>query len=85
VQAKLFARRQRLAAAERTAREAEALARGTDGLNRRARVQLSLAHVLRVAGRDDEADAALETAASLLADKGNLAAARLLRTSRAAA
>ena len=82
VDAKLEARRGDVEAAVTTATEAARLAEATDGLNRRAQVQLDLREVLLAAGRRREAAAALELAAELFEAKGNVvggARARSLR------
>jgi class 3 adenylate cyclase/tetratricopeptide (TPR) repeat protein len=80
VRAKLEARRGELAEGERLAREAVEWAARTDRLIDRAAVHADLAEVLRLAGRDEEAAAALDEAIRLHEQKGNLAArARLLR------
>jgi len=74
VRAKLLARRGELADAERLAREATAIARPTDYLEIRAEALTSLAEVLRVSGRPQESQAALDEALHLYERKGNLVA-----------
>ena len=78
VRAKIRARRGDVATATDLANEAAASIGSSDGLNRRARVELDLADVLRVAGRAGEAADAAATALSLYEQKGNrVAAARV--------
>jgi class 3 adenylate cyclase/tetratricopeptide (TPR) repeat protein len=78
VYAKLLARRGDIEDAERLAREAMALAAGTDYLDLRAKAAADLAEVLRLAGRSQEAAAMLKEAIRLHEQKGNLAAAASL-------
>ena len=56
---------------ETLARDAVALLETTDELNEQAKAQLALAHVLRTAGRQDEAAEATASALQLLRRKGN--------------
>jgi len=79
VRAKLLARKESFADAERFAREAVDAARETDDLNLRADALLDLADVLRAAGRGPEALEALEEAAALYEEKGNLVGAQRAR------
>ena len=92
VRAKVLARRGEHETAERLARKSVALAEGTDFLNDQAGAYADLAEVLELAGRRDEASAALEQALTLYERKRNLAMAErvrarlaVLRTSPAAA
>jgi tetratricopeptide (TPR) repeat protein len=62
VSAKVLARRGQVEEAERLARESVNLAAETDFLQLRGRAWMSLAEVLRLAGRDEEAEAAIEEA-----------------------
>ncbi|MGZ4354163.1 MAG: adenylate/guanylate cyclase domain-containing protein, partial [Gaiellaceae bacterium] len=73
VQAKI--RPERIEEALSSARRAIALASATDALNLWGDSLVSLAHVLRSAGRDDVAEAALRDAADVYRRKGNVAAA----------
>ena len=61
------------------ASHAARLVRSSDGLNRRARVQLDLADVLSVAGRPAEAADAAAEALDLYERKGNVVAAGRVR------
>ncbi len=72
VEAKLAAQRGDVDEALATATRAVTLAETTDGLNRRAAVQLDLAEVLRMAGRADDAARASTTAEQLFSAKGNV-------------
>jgi tetratricopeptide (TPR) repeat protein len=74
VRAKTLAHTGRLAEAEQLAREAVELAEPTDALNKRAAVLLSLAEVLRLGGKDQEADETAGRGAQLFELKGNAAA-----------
>jgi class 3 adenylate cyclase len=58
--------------AERLAREAQVLVAGTDALNQHGRVLLSLARVLRLAGRAHDASVAAQAAGALFGQKGNI-------------
>jgi class 3 adenylate cyclase/tetratricopeptide (TPR) repeat protein len=82
VSAKLLAREGEYAAAEMLAREAVALTTDTDWLNSRAQVHLDLAEVLQLAGRAEEALAAVEEALHLFEAKGNIVGARRARGRR---
>jgi tetratricopeptide (TPR) repeat protein len=77
--ARLLARAGRIPAAESCAREAVRLTASTDNLNQRARVLVSLADVLRKAGRPQNAAESLAAAVALYAEKGNLVAAEQAR------
>ncbi|HEY7003318.1 MAG TPA: adenylate/guanylate cyclase domain-containing protein [Gaiellaceae bacterium] len=70
VRAKIHARRGELEAAERLSAEALRLIEPTDSLTQRAQTLVSRAEVLRLAGKPDEAVAALEEAARLYEAKG---------------
>jgi class 3 adenylate cyclase/tetratricopeptide (TPR) repeat protein len=72
VQAKVLARRGDRAKAERLAREAVEVADATDMLNAQGYAYSDLAEVLRLAGRTDEARAALEHTLALHERKANL-------------
>jgi predicted ATPase/class 3 adenylate cyclase len=74
--ASALARRGELADAERLAREAVAMSESTDFLDLQAGALLSLADVLRTAGRAREAAPQVEHARVLYTRKGNLVAAR---------
>ena len=65
VRAIVHARRGELAAAEPVAREAGTLAGRSDNLNRQAKARLTLAEVLRLQGREQDARAHLDHAADL--------------------
>ncbi|HTS01893.1 MAG TPA: adenylate/guanylate cyclase domain-containing protein, partial [Thermoanaerobaculia bacterium] len=69
--------------AEALAREAASLAAETDDVNMRADTLVDLAHVLRAAGRDAEADGEVGRALDLYEEKGNAVAAARTRTLRA--
>jgi tetratricopeptide (TPR) repeat protein len=79
VRAKLLARRGGVEEAERLARQATALAAGTDFLDGRAQAVADLAEVLRLAGRREEAAAEVEKALALYERKGNLVMAERAR------
>jgi class 3 adenylate cyclase/tetratricopeptide (TPR) repeat protein len=79
VRGKAHARRGESDTAEKLAREAAALVQETDWVNSRAGVQLDLAEVLQVAGRDDEARSCLKEALRLFEEKENLVAAARIR------
>ena len=74
-EAEIKAGKGELDGAEELAREAVALARETDMLNRRGRVSLVLATVLRHQGRMDETLASMEEALRLYERKGNIVGA----------
>jgi class 3 adenylate cyclase/tetratricopeptide (TPR) repeat protein len=78
VRGKLLARRGDLEEAERLAREATTLAARTDHIDLRAQTVVDLAEVLRLAGRPEESAAAVQEAARLYEEKGNIAAAAAL-------
>ena len=73
--AKLLARRGSAAEAEALALDAVGRAVPTDALNQHARALLDLAEVLRLDGRDADADASVGAALELYARKGNVAGA----------
>jgi len=77
--AKVLARRNDLAEAERLAREAVAFAETTDFLLAHADALADLADVLELAGRPDEAARAIEEAIVVYERKGNLLAANRAR------
>jgi class 3 adenylate cyclase/tetratricopeptide (TPR) repeat protein len=79
VRAKLLARRGEFEDAERLAREATALAAGTDFLDNRAQTLADLAEVLRLAGRPEESAAAVADAIRIHDQKGNVVEAEKLR------
>lgn len=70
--ARVLARRDELAEAERLAREALEIASATDDLNTRGACALVLADVLRAAGRDAEAVDAIQRAIAEYQQKGNV-------------
>ena len=72
VKAKVLARRGDPLESERLAREAVAIGAETDMLDARGNAHLDLAEVLALAGRSDEAHAALQEALTLFERKGNL-------------
>jgi len=72
----VLAHRGELDAAERLAEDAARMAEETDFLDLQAGARLSLAEVLRLAGRAGEAAAAAAQAAATFERKGNLVAAR---------
>lgn len=72
VRAKVLARRGDALASERLAREAVAIAAETDLLDGCGDTHADLAEVLMLAGRDDEAQAALREALTLFELKGNV-------------
>ncbi|HXV95750.1 MAG TPA: BTAD domain-containing putative transcriptional regulator [Gaiellaceae bacterium] len=80
VHAKILAAKRDFDGAERVAREALEHSQDTDDLDMRAFVLLSVAEVLRLAGRDDEAKAGFEEAAALSDRKGNVMTANQART-----
>ena len=75
VTAKVLARRGEHSEAERTARAAVALGEETDMIDAQGDAYLDLAEVLQLAGKADEATAALEEALGRYERKGNLAMA----------
>jgi DNA-binding SARP family transcriptional activator len=79
VRAKLLALDGETAEAEALAREAVALADGTDALGQRAKITFDLADVLRRCGHADEAAVAADRALGLFEQKGNLVAAKQAR------
>ena len=79
VRAKVLARRGEHAEAERLAREAVAIGDETDMLNAQGDANADLAEVLLLAGRADEAVAALEQAVERYERKGNLVSAQRAR------
>jgi DNA-binding SARP family transcriptional activator len=76
VRAKLLAQRGDHDHAQRVARDAVLAAQSTDALNRRARVHLDHAEVLRLGGREDDATESTEQARREYEQKGNLAGVR---------
>ncbi len=80
VKAKLLARRGERAEAERLAREAVAISDKTERLNAQGDVYSDLAEVLLLAGKLDEAAAALEQAHDCYERKGNVVMAQRVRT-----
>ena len=80
VRAKVLARRGEHAEAERLVREAVAIGAGTDDLNGQGDAYADLAEVVLLAGKSDEAAAALELALARYERKGNLVSARRVRT-----
>jgi DNA-binding SARP family transcriptional activator/tetratricopeptide (TPR) repeat protein len=74
VQAKILARAERHEEAERLAREGVALVERTDLLNHHGDALLELAAVLRLGGREPEAEAAVRAGRELHERKGNLVA-----------
>ncbi len=79
VRAKVHARRGQHAEAERLAREAVAIGAETDMLNAQGDMYSDLAEVLALAGKPDEAAAALEQALERYERKGNLVMAERAR------
>jgi hypothetical protein len=76
VQAKALARRDRHPEAEALAREGLALVERTDLLMHHGDALLDLATVLRLGGREPEADTALQAGCELHERKGNVSATR---------
>jgi tetratricopeptide (TPR) repeat protein len=76
VRAKVLARRGDVAEADRLAREAVAIGEQTEFLTGQADTHADLAEVRSVAGRSQEAAAALERALERYEQKGNIASAR---------
>jgi tetratricopeptide (TPR) repeat protein len=79
IRANLLAHQGDLGEAERLAREATELSAQTDYLNHRAKALSDLADVLELAGRREEAAAALKRALELYERKGNLVMAERTR------
>jgi tetratricopeptide (TPR) repeat protein len=79
VRAKVLARRGEHAEAERLAREAVAICEETDFLDAQGVAYADLAHVLLLAGKPDEAAAALEQALARYERKENLVMAGRMR------
>jgi hypothetical protein len=77
--AKLLAVKHAHDQAEQTAREAVALAEKTDDLFTLGQTYMTLAEVLLLAGRGEEAVTALEAAANASERKGNVVTGRLAR------
>ena len=84
VRAKVAARRGEHAEAERLVREAVAITEGTDDLNAQGDVYADFAEVLLLAGRTDEAVAALKQALERYERKGNIVMAERARDRLAA-
>ncbi len=80
VRAKVLARRGEHAEAERLAREAVAVGEETDMLDAQGDVYADLAEVLLLAGKADEAGAALEQALERYERKGNLVSTQRAQT-----
>ena len=80
VKAKILARRGDYAEAERLAREAASTVADTQMINRQGDVYTDLAEVLLLAGKPDEATAALEQALHRYERKGNIVSAAFVRT-----
>jgi hypothetical protein len=80
VLARILARRGRVGEAERLGREAVAQAERTDWLNWHADVLLDLAEVLRTAGKEEDAQAAVKEALTLYEQKGNVVSAAQARS-----
>ena len=79
--AKILARRGSFGEAERAGREAVRLAEQTDALNNRGKVHLDLAEILRLDGRQEEAEASIALAVEQFERKGNRVAAERARAS----
>jgi tetratricopeptide (TPR) repeat protein len=79
VKGKLLAAKDDYETAERLAREAAELSANTDFLYLHGQVLMSLAEVLRLAGRDAEAIPVLQQAAEVSERKGNVVTAQLAR------
>jgi class 3 adenylate cyclase/tetratricopeptide (TPR) repeat protein len=84
VRGKVLARRGEHGAAKTFLTEAAAFIAGTNWLNSRAGVQMDVAEILQLAGRGDEARAAVEEALRLYEAKENLVAATRARSQLAA-
>ena len=80
VKAKILARRGDYAEAERLARQAASTVADTQMINRQGDVYADLAEVLLLAGKPDEATAALEQALHRYERKGNIVSAAFVRT-----
>ena len=76
VEAKLAAQRGDVEDALGIISAAATLAEGTDGLNRRAAVQMDIGEILRIAGQRRDAGIAVEQAIELFERKGNTVGAR---------
>jgi predicted ATPase/class 3 adenylate cyclase len=83
IRARVLARQGSLQDAEDLAREALELAERTDNLNSQGTALLTLADVLEVAGRSNEAGPLLDHACELFGQKGNVVAAEKTRELRA--
>ena len=83
VRGRVLSSREEYAEAEALAREAASLAAETDDVNMRADTLIDLAHVLRAAGRDEEAHGEVGRALDLYEGKGNAVAADRTRSLRA--
>jgi tetratricopeptide (TPR) repeat protein len=79
VEAKLLAVQGFHAEAEARCRAAVELAEPSDGLTRKANIQLALAEVLALVGREDEANEAVQMAIEIFERKGNTVAAEQTR------
>ena len=79
VRAKVAGQRGSLEERSTLASDAVRLAQTTDALNRRAKANLDLGEVFRLAGRPDEAAAAFARALELYEKKGNLVGAARVR------
>jgi tetratricopeptide (TPR) repeat protein len=79
VRAKVLARRGEYAEAERLARDAVAIGEETDMLNAQGDTHADLAEVLLLAGKADQAVAALEQAIAHYERKGNIVSAQRTR------
>jgi tetratricopeptide (TPR) repeat protein len=75
VHAKFLARLGAVDKAERLAREALKLVAPTDALNRHGDSLLALGEILRLQGRENEADGQIREALRLYEQKGNLVSA----------
>jgi predicted ATPase/class 3 adenylate cyclase len=80
VRARILAKRGAVEEAEALAREAVTLAERTDFVNHQADALVDLAYILNEAGRAKEARAAVKQALRLYQRKGNLVAARKIRS-----
>jgi tetratricopeptide (TPR) repeat protein len=80
VRGKALAQRGEYDTGEAMARAAAKLIEGTDWLNARAGVEMDLAEILLLAGRDAEARPHLDEALRLFEEKGNQVAAAKVRT-----
>ena len=84
VRAQILARRGEHAEAERLAREAVAIGERTDSIDLLGDAERDLGEVLVLAGRPEDAAAALEQAAALYERKGNVVMAERVHNRRAA-